>query len=1513
MKTKRVMSGVLAGLMLLTGTGVLNYAWAAELEQEQPQVDSAIVEQDSSVVNAADMMAAAGQDGQVELGNYNGPLESQDTDPQLWEPQRVSVQRTARNAQEKEYIYLSDIAYEPESWTSYEPITTDKAPNGDTIRLKIEGEVVPFLKGLGAHAKSEVIYSIGEYSQKYTRLSCYMGVDYSQNKKGNGVKFAIYGSQDKQTWTVLRETLPVLASSNAIYLDQDVTGYQYIKLVALDNGANGNDHSVYGDLRLLTKDYDIASEGYGGLKKVAEYDAMLSANTVEENLAQHRDLILRREFVNRVGYHTIQSVVKSQPNVRTALDWLLADSDGLQLFLEAGSLFNGSSGKTLQALGNLYEQAKNDLGDSGDAYVYKKMMLATAVAYCRDIKTYMVNYGGKANSSNPVTKYINMKYLYDNGYFARKEEFKTYPMELVRYVMDAKMDDSEMLWLREYTESKVANLEQRINGYSFVNYVNTGYGDERFYSESYKGIWDAKYDFLRYGVSYGEQNLYRLWMMMEKGGICWGITGMGMNTAEVHGIPAVNTYQPQHEAYLIYTQNENGDGIWTIWNNVFGWGKSYSRWGTTIDTEARLLLGWGCMDYINYNKNNTTYILLAQAALNNYDQYLESMYANFLAGVYPVGSQQHEAALNQCLTELSFNLDGMYGLIKSYAADKNTTSQQWLELAKRVADAYTYYPAVMVDLLSLISNYSSDPLVKVEIETMKNHGLVLASQATDKESLQSGACREIANSLLGNSVELASFSFDGEHANSIVIDDSYAEYEFMVRYSLDGGKTWEKHVVDGQEVPYTPDHIITLTQEQLQRVNAEDDIVVGLVGVESTHTIDIKAGVAIEDSKVYQNDQEDLFVGDTRSMEFSLDNGETWMDYEEGLTSTTRFPGDTTVLLRYKPRGVYLRGPEKSYTFHASTDTQEQTYLQLRHVTLVEYSSQESSGAEHAATSFIDGNANTTWHTKYNVMDSGKFYTVKLDRVYELSKLAYLPGGQNGRIKAGQIFVSMDGEDWTLAHTFDGLANNTQRKEIVLTTPVQALYVKLVATSTYGNTTWEENRYVSGRMLEFYVDATQAYEEAQVTYSTQNPTNQNVTATLELPAGCQAKVTQHVFTDNGSYTFHYIDPYGQEQTLEAQVSWIDRQAPTGELVYSTQEWTNQPVTVTLDQLSEKVEFADGSQGSHTFQDNGSYTFTIRDEAGNETTYTAAVSWIDRTKPQEDQLVSVEEGQEGGSTLTLNIDTNAVEVLGVNGEPLSAPVLTVTENGTYTFQLRLKATGYTFEYAVVVDWIVDTPEEKPEEKPDGGNTGGNTGGDNTGGNTGDGTDGNPGDNTNGGNTDDKPGDNTNGGTGSNPGDSTGGSTGNKPGDNTSGNTGSNSGEKPTGSNTNGNTGGNNTSGNAGGTASTPNGNTNGSTAGKPNSNTSGGAAIQTGNNTGASQGGSQTPAPTSTPAPEATSEPEMKEENDQAEAQPSASVAPEAEQQKPSQSSMTVVLVVVAVLGVAACGTAGVLWVKFRKK
>ena len=1256
----------------------------------------------------------------VSIEEMQSDFENIANSPSLLSDNEKNSESTENNNDEdsisSQYIYLSDIDYDTSlSNTQWKKIMKDANTDGLGIRLKFGERVINFPKGMGAHASSTIVYDISQYSNTYTRLSTYLGVDYGQNGKGDGVKFSIYTSNDKSTWKEVESTDVLIPSGNSEYVNIDITGVKYIKLYADSNGNNGNDHAVYGDLKLMKSD----SINVNGLKTLDEYDAEISSNTVEENFNNNKKLVLERELVNRIGYGNLIQAYNKE-GVSDALAWLKSDENNLQLFIEAGNLYNGSGYNALIGLGKLYNEFKEDLTN----LTYKKMLIATAVAYSKDIKTFMVSYGGNNVPANPIEIYKNFKKLYDTGRFIRQSEFESYPMELVRAVMDSRVNYDEMLWLRDYIDKKYPDTSnwKRFNGYGYMDYANTPYNKPEFYSEENRAKWDEKYDFSRYGISYGDPELFRIWMFMEAGAICWGLSGLGRVVNEVQGIAAIGTFQPGHEAYLLYSQNEDGKGIWSISDDIAGWRQSYSRWGGNTKTEHRLLLGWGQMDYNKVNGgNNTSYTLLAQDALNDYNNYLNSMYYNLIANSYESGSEQHEEALNKSLKHYSKNLDSIYGLFKSYSHDPNTTDEEWIELARKVAREYMYFPAPMSDLLDIIKPKISNDAFKSEVDILKIDSLTKASVATPNESLQDGACREVANSLLGQStVPLASFSFSGDNSNTILLNDNYANSTIQVRVSLDGGRTWEKFENDQT---FTTNHSIKLTDEQVSRINSTDDILVGLMGTEVNHKIDIKAGKAIN-SGIYKNDDENVLIGDIDNLEYSLDDGATWQDYVGGLESDMRIEGNKSAKFRYKAYDSYLQSDAYKYDFTADDDNEKSKYLQLRHVNLVEFSSQQSTTKDHAAKNFIDGNATTAWHTKFNSYDK-KFYVVGFDKVRFINKLTYLPGGLNGKLKAGEIYSSMDGVTWTLASTFNGLQNNSNLQTIDLGKNVQAKYLKIVATENYGNVETDKKMYFSGKMLNFYEDTTEIYNpknDVVINYSTTSPTSSSVTATLVLPEGCtiiEGESMDHVFEDNSTYNFRYIDANGEEHSATATVNNIDKTLPTMEYEFDYPTTTNKDVTLTISRFSEEnvkvvgieeveenpnknntilitqkiddlaledsedldennestednnstenVDNIDDSFGvysnTYTFTENKTVIFKIMDEAGNISSVPVTVDWIDRTAPTANVSYSI-------------TDPTNQDVIATVIDPSKHITFTDDSNGVHTFESN---GSYTFKF------------------------------------------------------------------------------------------------------------------------------------------------------------------------------------------------------------------------------------------
>ncbi len=147
---------------------------------------------------------------------------------------------------------------------------------------------------------------------------------------------------------------------------------------------------------------------------------------------------------------------------------------------------------------------------------------------------------------------------------------------------------------------------------------------------------------------------------------------------------------------------------------------------------------------------------------------------------------------------------------------------------------------------------------------------------------------------------------------------------------------------------------------------------------------------------------------------------------------------------------------------------------------------------------------------------------------------------------------------------------------------------------------------------------------AIISYDITSLTNQNVTASISFN---EENITitnnegnnTYVFTENGEFIFEYRDEAGNEGTAKATVTWIDKVAPVPTITYSTTELTNQDVVATITFDKENVTVEGGN--THTFTENGEYTFTYRDQAGNEGTAKAAVTWIEKEQPEEPTITS----------------------------------------------------------------------------------------------------------------------------------------------------------------------------------------------------------------------------------------------------------------------------------------------------
>ena len=223
-----------------------------------------------------------------------------------------------------------------------------------------------------------------------------------------------------------------------------------------------------------------------------------------------------------------------------------------------------------------------------------------------------------------------------------------------------------------------------------------------------------------------------------------------------------------------------------------------------------------------------------------------------------------------------------------------------------------------------------------------------------------------------------------------------------------------------------------------------------------------------------------------------------------------------------------------------------------------------------------------------------------------------------------------------------------------------------------------------------------------MSYDITDPTNQDVTATLTVPSGTtilnNGGSNTHVFAENGSFEFEIQNAAGTKGTVAASVTWIDKEAPTATITYSPHKLTNQDVIAAITPSEEVTVTSDGGL-SHTFPENGSFTFEFEDEAGNKGSAIATVDWIDKEPPVITLLgenpLTIKLGEvyeEPGAEVADNQDTEIQSKLEIDASELDTETA-----GTYT--VRYSATDKAGNLTEITRTVkVEKPEEPTPPTP-----------------------------------------------------------------------------------------------------------------------------------------------------------------------------------------------------------------------
>ena len=1193
-----------------------------------------------------------------------------------------------------DFIYLSDIDY-IEDKTYVEPgyyLRKDKNNNSGLITLNIKDEETnevskkPFIKGISAWASSNIVYDLQNYDYDY--FTAYLGVDASQVNTyyNSGVSFTIYTSNDGENWKEKFKTNTLKGWDNAVFAKVDIKNVRYLKLYAYENGdswySQWYDDAVYANAKLIKEDYVESFSKSNIVKELSYYDDLLKKydnGNIDSNI-DYDLLLLQREFINNVGYDILQSFINYSQGYENLLKWLLNDKEVLELYVLGGTP-DGNYGTSLQILNNLYTTYADDLKDPTYSKLYLKMMVTLSLTHSQSVGLWVSGAPENPddpNGSNAIKRYAIYKELHSKG-LLDNQIFENLSVEEMRFVMNNIIDDEEIVWLNNLSRS-----ENSRDPYHYIIYTfDYNYSKEEYYNILNKDKWNKKirndknskfktpYNFLDYGITYGSSSHPKLWIVFEEGSVCGGLSKTGSNINGSFGIPSTVVSQPGHAAYIYMALDKNNNKVWNLYNDVSGWGQS----GKTEKLSTRMPNGWGTGSYVNGYP--ASYILLSQSALNDYDNYVASEKILMKASIYKNDLEKQKELYEMALSVQNINFDAWLGLVNLLVNNNSTTQKEYLELVSRITTDLKYYPLPMLNLIELI-----EPKLTVanniKYQDLLGDALHQAKEATDEVVLQSSATRQVANYLLNShDITIATFSFDGEDAGKIKLADRYEGNGVRWQYSVDGGEKW--HDVNGMSVK--------LSQDELNVINEETDILVRIVGDLET-IYDIQITTSILPPTVYNNDLENRIIGITDIMEWRTKDSNKWTLFKD---EEPNLKGDKDIYVRVMANGTNLASEEVLFHFTKDGEDRQSRYIPLSRIEVTDYSSDEK-GQNNGIEKLLDGNINTHWHTIWNNTDKELFVTLKLEREAYISKIDYVPriSSSNGNILKAKISFSLDGENFIHEEITPKWNNNNLAKSIEFSEPIYAKYIKIEGLETVGG-------YMSATAFHIYEDLTLlALPEVDIVYDNTLFTNKDVTAKLVLVENDKNIIDEltitnstnidsysHVFTENGEHVFEYIDKNGNTGSITAKVDWIDKTLPTAKIKYSTTKKTDKDVTATLVGASKEIKILNNNgKDTYTFTQNGTFTFEYEDKYGNKNTTKAVVNWINKTPANVNLTYNHKEKTTNPVTVTLTSDEDII-ILNNNGKN----TYTFTKNGTFVF-LYQDSTGNVNRVTAEVTWIVN---------------------------------------------------------------------------------------------------------------------------------------------------------------------------------------------------------------------------------
>lgn len=170
------------------------------------------------------------------------------------------------------------------------------------------------------------------------------------------------------------------------------------------------------------------------------------------------------------------------------------------------------------------------------------------------------------------------------------------------------------------------------------------------------------------------------------------------------------------------------------------------------------------------------------------------------------------------------------------------------------------------------------------------------------------------------------------------------------------------------------------------------------------------------------------------------------------------------------------------------------------------------------------------------------------------------------------------------------------------------------------------------------------------------------------------ELNTYTFTEYGTLEYEIYDIETEVVTPDSVVIKIDRTAPSiKNVIYSETSWTNNDVTVTIEGEDDLSEVTYVTEKTHTFTENGEFTFKISDSAGNITEKTASVDFIDKSTPVATVTYYVD-----GEVYDVNTPTNKNVIAKVTFDEGGSPVEITNNEGVAEYEFDANS-SFTFMF------------------------------------------------------------------------------------------------------------------------------------------------------------------------------------------------------------------------------------------